>query len=142
MNDVQILSTAQREEWLSVLRDVGDYDFYHLPEYHELHEGRGEGEGVLIVYRKGGKVIALPLLLRFVSESAGLRECGRWMDATSVYGYAGPIANALARSDGKFLSRYHRVLGVFAAEHTLSVAAFPRLNPLLENHPCRLGSGK
>src|SRR5439155_7818668 len=45
---MRVLTTSQRDEWLSVLRRCSAmHDVYHLPGYHAVTERRGEGEGRL-----------------------------------------------------------------------------------------------
>lgn len=89
---LEILHPEQGAAWLQVLQRCVQYDFYYLPEYHHLAEERGEGQARLFVYQDGKYLIAVPLLLRPLDTIAGLEQAGvGWWDATSVYGYAGPI---------------------------------------------------
>ena len=91
---MQVLRTVDCDEWLAVLRECGAHDFYHLPQYHALAEDQGEGEGRLFVYRENDSVIVLPLLLRSLEGIPGVESTGeRRFDASSVYGYAGPLAS-------------------------------------------------
>src|SRR5258705_5935564 len=85
----RVLHSAQEQEWNDVLAQVARRDFYHLAEYHRLAEERGEGSAHLFAYHDGAYTIALPLLLRPVESDLG----ETWSDATSVYGYAGPLAS-------------------------------------------------
>lgn len=73
---------------MEVLGEVVQHDFYHLPQYHRIEEGRLQAAAHLFAYREDGYLIALPLLLRPVGEGAE-----GWNDATSVYGYCGPVAS-------------------------------------------------
>ena len=94
MARIQTLRTEQHAEWLEGLGRCSCYDFYHLPQYHALAEAQGEGSAHLFVYAKGGYAIALPLLLRSLDKLPGAEGAGpAWKDATSVYGYAGPVAS-------------------------------------------------
>src|SRR4029077_837656 len=86
---VQILGTCDAAEWDAVPRKTRQHDFHHLPQYHRVAEQRGEGIARLFVYSENGYTIALPLLVRPVNAN----EPDAWQDATSVYGYAGPIAS-------------------------------------------------
>ena len=91
---MHLLETDRHEEWMAVLEHSVQHDFYHLPGYHALAESRGEGTGRLFVYREGEYRLALPLLLRRVAAIPGMEGPGAGrMDATSVYGYAGPLAS-------------------------------------------------
>jgi CelD/BcsL family acetyltransferase involved in cellulose biosynthesis len=138
---LQVLGTDQREAWIEVLEQAAPYDFYHLPGYHELAEKRGEGTARLFVYREESYLIALPLLLRSVESVPGLEQAGRGVsDATSVYGYAGPVASsddippAVAQNFRCALQDKLRELGV--------IAAFSRLHPLLAQRELLAGIGE
>ena len=87
--DVYELEPSAR--WADALAHVSHHDFYHLAQYHVLAEQRREGRPYLYVYREADCTLALPLLLRPIVDSAGAGQA--WMAATSVYGYAGPVAS-------------------------------------------------
>ena len=129
---MRVLTTGCTEEWMRVLARVNRHDFYFLPEYHALAEQRGEGDARLFVYESDGYVLALPLMLRPIeAEELGSRG-ETWRDATSVYGYAGPLAshddvpNALVGAFQTALGESLRRLRV--------VSAFSRLHPLIPQH--------
>lgn len=113
---------------MAVLSEVAQYDFYHLPEYHVMAERAGEGRGQLFVHRRGGALIALPLLIARCNTIDGL-EAVSSLDATSVYGYAGPLSSDLnppARTVAAFQRSLRDALG------DLDVTTlFTRLHPLL-----------
>ncbi len=92
MVNLHTLTTRDINEWEQTIKTSVRYDFYHLPCYHELAEERGEGIARLYVYRENQYMIALPLLIRPIEDVPGLNIKGKdlW-DATSVYGYAGPV---------------------------------------------------
>jgi hypothetical protein len=46
---VEVLTTADRHPWMAALSRVAQYDFYHLPQWHELAERNGEGRAQLFV---------------------------------------------------------------------------------------------
>lgn len=94
MAKLQALQTEQDAQWMDVLKQSSQYDFYHLPRYHALANEQGEGTARLFLYSEGDYFIAIPLLLRPVWTLPCHAELGKgWWDATSVYGYAGPIAS-------------------------------------------------
>src|SRR5690349_16746761 len=130
MGDVRIIGSDQSAEWMEVLRNTARHDFYHRPEYHALAQDCGEGRPYLFVYTQENYTIALPLLLRALSDVASLEQIGDgWYDATSVYGYAGPVMShqeipeAVLRDYGRALRMALRDL------HVLTV--FSRLHPLI-----------
>src|SRR5436309_300449 len=86
---MQVLRTEQQDEWLLALEQSVQHDFHHLPQYHRVAEQCGEGTASLFTYREAGFLIALPLLLRPVDPAVP----AGWHDATSVYGYGGPVGS-------------------------------------------------
>jgi len=122
---VDILGAHDDDAWTSVLAQTYQHDFHHLAGYHRLAEHRGEGRALLFTYRDGGYLIALPLLLRPVDpdDPAGLQ------DATSVYGYAGPIASH-ERIPGEIVASFQAALRDELVGQRV-VAVFSRLHPLI-----------
>ncbi|MFO0969275.1 MAG: GNAT family N-acetyltransferase [Gemmataceae bacterium] len=135
------ITTADPGAWFEAL-GTAPYDFYHLPQYHALAEQRGEGEARLFHYTEGRFSIALPLLLRGPIHHCafGGVDMGNWQDATSVYGYAGPVCSHEAIPDS--------VVAAFGAdlEETLRqarvVSVFSRLHPLLPQVGALAGLGE
>ena len=130
-----VLQTAHSQEWRDVLERVAQHDFYHLPEYHHLAEERGEGTALLFAYRHGEHTIALPLLLRPIAESGG----EPWCDATSVYGYAGPVASHAAIPPA-VVRNFHEALKAALIERRV-VTVFSRLHPLISQNEILTGLG-
>jgi hypothetical protein len=130
MTALEVYGIEQSDRWLDALDRTSRYDFYHLPQYHALAERRGEGQARLYVYREAEYTLALPLLLRPIACLDGLEEAGEgWMDATSVYGYAGPVASH-ADVPAEVLEGFQTALSAALAEQRV-VALFSRLHPLL-----------
>lgn len=123
--------------WGELLSQALGYDFYHLPAYHEMAEARGEGEAVMCAYRDGEYTIAMPLLLRRINDAQGIADCVG-LDATSVYGYCGPIVSQPppARVVQRFQTEVRRAL-----EERNVVSVFSRLHPLLPQIGCLHGLG-
>ena len=120
--------------WADLLASAGSHDVYHLPGYHRVAEESGWGEAWLHVVEEGHDWIALPLLLRPIDGVAG--RC----DATSVYGYAGPITSAAAVAPDH-VARFRRTLRDGLIERG-AVALFTRLHPLLDQAPLLAGMGE
>lgn len=122
MTQIDVLGTADRDAWASALARAGRHDFYHEAWYHALAEAQGEGEAALVVATSGEATLALPLLFRPIAGApAGLD------DATSVYGYAGPVGPSdpvVAAELGAAIASYLRERG--------TVSLFSRLHPLLD----------
>ncbi len=133
-----MLGTSDREAWMAALRRSFQHDVYHLPEYHALAEERGEGAARLFAYTEGEYSIALPLLLRPLQGIAGIEADG-WKDATSVYGYPGPVSSHRDMPPA-VLRNFHEALDRRLAEERV-VAAFSRLHPLFPQRAMLAGNG-
>src|SRR5260221_4992090 len=131
----RILRTEQQEEWIEVLRCVVRYDFYHLPQYHRVEERRLEAMAYLFTYCEGDYLIALPLLLRSTEEV----QLG-WNDATSVYGYGGPVASHESVPE-LVVRNFQGALKEALLERRV-IAAFSRLHPLIAEHDLLVGLGE
>ncbi len=141
MSKLTILTSTQSTEWTKVIEGMYQYDFYHLPGYHTLAEQRGEGSAHLIVYTEGNFQIAVPLLLRPVHMVAGLSVEGHgWWDATSVYGYAGPLVSH-PNLPASFIERFQDRLTEWCNTQRL-VGVFSRLHPLLPQTTVMSGLGE
>lgn len=127
---VDVLTTNQDSLWQEILERIGRYDCYHLPAYHRLAELQGEGEAVLFVYDDGRYTVALPLLMRSVEVDGFVSSEDGHRDATSVYGYPGPVASVALPPEirERFSEHVHDFL-----KQSRIVCAFSRLNPVLDN---------
>ena len=126
---------------MEALSQSAQHDFYHLPEYHALEEERQGATAFLFAYGEGRHRIALPLLLRPIDQVAGLEETARGLqDATSVYGYAGPVAGE-GELPETMRADFRQALLAALAELRV-VAVFSRLHPLLSQTPLLAGLGE
>ena len=135
-----VVGTAARGEWQGILDCAFQHDWYHLAGYHAMAEKYGEGQAQLFVYREDPYLIAIPLLLRPITGVPGIGGSGDgFKDATSVYGYAGPIASHVD-IPGPVILHFQQSLG--AALHDLGVVAvFSKLHPLIPQAPWLSGLG-
>jgi len=141
MGSLRILRAEQVDEWQAVLNRTEQYDFFHLPGYHQLAEKRGEGSARLFVYEEGDYLVALPLLIRPIEAVPGLEKTGRgYYDATSVYGYAGPVVFR-TEVTAEFLNQFRNSL-ISTLKEIGVVAVFSRLHPLIEQHHILAGLGE
>jgi len=131
-----ILATALSAEWMEVLKCSRQHDFHQLPHYHRVAEQRGEGVAQLFVYTEADYTIALPLLLRSVDPA----EPSGWQDATSVYGYGGPVASHEDLPAG-VVHRFQRRLAEELSNRRV-VAVFSRLHPLIAQGGILAGLGE
>jgi natural product biosynthesis luciferase-like monooxygenase protein len=138
-----VLRAAPEEEWLSVLRRCSAmHDVYHLPGYHAVAERHGEGEARLFAYEQAGYTIALPLIIRTLADLRGIgASANTWRDATSVYGYSGPICSH-KEMPRAVIEGFQRGL-ITALQELQVVSVFSRLHPLLpEQAPLLQGIGE
>jgi len=98
------------------------HDFYHSAAYHAFAEGQGEGQAFMVGYGTPEQFLILPYLLREIDED----HC----DATSVYGYTGPIGRGL--EDSGFVVEAWAAFRAHWRTQRL-VTLFTRFHPLLEN---------
>jgi hypothetical protein len=128
---MRVLTTSQSDEWLSVLRHCSAmHDVYHLPGYHAVAERRCEGEARLFAYEQAGYTIALPLIIRTLADIRGIgASASTWRDATSVYGYGGPICSH-KEMPRAVIDGFQRGL-ITALRELQVVSVFSRLHPLL-----------
>ena len=132
---IQILRTRDAAEWNAVLSKTRQHDFHHLPQYHRMAEQLGQGTARFFVYSENGYTIALPLLLRPVDPN----EPDGWQDATSVYGYAGPVASDDSLPDS-FVQTFQEALRAELSRARV-VSVFSRLHPLIPQQGMLAGVG-
>ncbi len=135
---MDIFTTAQPAKWMSALENCS-HDFYHLPQYHALAEWSGEGTALLFHYAEGEYSIALPLLIRTLDNIAGVHPRQDWQDATSVYGYAGPVASH-SEVPALVLRNFQERLRERLLEMNI-VTVFSRLHPILRQQELLQGLG-
>jgi hypothetical protein len=97
------------------------HDFFHLPSYAALQAAWIQGEAVALHVRDGQAELLLPLIVRPIGEGS--------YDATSPYGYSGPVVSAAADADfiGGALAAG---MALLAAEGLVSL--FVRCHPLID----------
>lgn len=117
-NTFEIITS--KSAWDSTLKEIGNYDFYHTFEYHQIGLKNFQTP-TLIRFKEGSAIIALPLLIQKIEGS-------NYFDATSVYGYAGPISNLLSNNfdNHNFISALKNYF-----EESNIITVFSRLNPYI-----------
>ncbi|SFR81991.1 MULTISPECIES: peptidoglycan bridge formation glycyltransferase FemA/FemB family protein [Maribacter] len=117
-----IETIKQKEEWVKQLELIGNTDFYFTYDYHQLSKNDDENP-VLLKYNEGNSTILLPLLLRNIKGTS-------YIDATSVYGYAGVLSNINDNSFEK--SKFQEILHSYLMDNKI-ISVFSRLHPFLDN---------
>ena len=126
MNTSVRLLTASDPAWDAALSRAGRHDFFHRSAYHRAAERRDGSTALLVAVEQDGIGIALPLLLRPIPGT-------RWRDATSAYGYPGPVSPPGQLPDEVRTSFQHTLTAVL--EERAVVTAFSRLHPMLGHDP-------
>lgn len=111
---------TKKRDWDLLLKDIGNYDFYHTYDYHNLAAANGENP-ILIKYIENDVIIGLPLLIRDIYSTI-------YKDATSVYGYVGPISKGID-NDFNNTNFINQLYSYFNDNNIISV--FSRLNPYI-----------
>ncbi|MFD2098252.1 GNAT family N-acetyltransferase [Flagellimonas iocasae] len=118
MGHIQIIE--DRNAWGKIIEQFDEADFYHSYDYHLISRSEDE-KPVLISYQEGDKVIALPLLIRDI-EGTSLK------DATSVYGYCGPIGKNIPQDFDN--ETFKKEINTFLKDNDI-VSVFSRLHPFI-----------
>jgi GNAT superfamily N-acetyltransferase len=118
-----VLLDVNAPEWTELLR-VARHDFYHLPSYLAAVAAQEGGEPHALYVTDHRRTMLLPLVIRPIS--------GGGFDATSPYGYPGPVG--IGTDDSAFL-RIALVAGSQVLREAGIVSVFVRLHPLLNPVP-------
>jgi len=121
-NGLEIIT--EKKNWDNVLNALGSYDFYHTYNYHMLSKIENKTP-ILLKYVENDVLIAIPLLVREIPNT-------KYLDATSVYGYAGPISKGITESFDN--TNFKQALTEYFKKNNY-VSVFSRLNPFIE-HQC------
>lgn len=128
-------------EWMDFIRGCVDHDFYHLPFYHRLAMRQSDRRAVLIRLEQGEQRIGFPLLLRSVRDLGDdVPFASSGYDATSVYGYPGPVASR-SGLEPPFIGAFREVLHATLKELGV-ITAFSRLHPIIDNARLLEGVGQ
>jgi|UPI00068FD099 lipid II:glycine glycyltransferase (peptidoglycan interpeptide bridge formation enzyme) len=118
---IELMQVIQdRNAWGQVVDRCEQADFYHTYDYHQISKKTDE-RPILVKYERGNSLIALPLLIRDI-EGTELK------DATSVYGYVGPVGKNV---DPSFNNEdFKKQLCDFLRDNQI-VSVFSRLHPFI-----------
>ncbi|WP_111684101.1 peptidoglycan bridge formation glycyltransferase FemA/FemB family protein [Winogradskyella tangerina] len=111
-----------KNTWKEQVDMVPNSDFYHTYDYHQLSKNDGE-DPVLIHYVDGSTSLLIPLLFRNIEDTD-------YKDATSVYGYAGPLVQNIGESFN--FEDFRNEFNAFLHDHKI-VSIFSRLHPFIPN---------
>jgi hypothetical protein len=125
-----LLLSVRDPQWDSWFERVA-HDFYHNNAYHAYSEEMEGGRAHLAVVGDRDRFLVWPYIVRPLTGIAGVGE-DRLCDATSVYGYAGPLVYGCDPGDDWVDKAFETLNDVWRSQRIVSV--FTRLHPLLENH--------
>jgi lipid II:glycine glycyltransferase (peptidoglycan interpeptide bridge formation enzyme) len=108
--------------WKATLSKIGNYDFYHTYDYHKISSKYNETPVLLVYSNDENAIVALPILIRKIDNTI-------YYDATSVYGYVGPLTNNI--HEVNLVDFQNKIQEYLASENIISV--FSRLHPYIEN---------
>lgn len=138
---LRVIDAGDEAEWTRILGRVQRFDCYHTAGYHRLAELNGEGKAHLFVYEQGGCTVALPLLIRPIEGISGWEDGGKpYSDATSVYGYPGPVIGGATQGGVCIQTFQTQLANELHARRVVSV--FSRLNPILPETDVLRGLGE
>lgn len=112
---------TEENEWNRTVGSFEKKDFYHSYDYHQVCLKDNE-VAKLLYYSSGDTSIAFPLVIRPINGSG-------FFDATSVYGYGGPLISHLPSHFG-FQGWKEQMLGYFLEDKIVSV--FSSTNPFID----------
>ncbi|GHT75814.1 hypothetical protein AGMMS50262_12280 [Bacteroidia bacterium] len=118
---LEIITPENSEKWNAVVQSMKEYDFYHLAEYHRLDT---TGKALLFSFQHETEAFAWPVILRDI-------EGTDYKDITSVYGYAGALAN-VKKPSKQAIHLFQETIKAYFTENRV-VSAFARLHPLFKN---------
>ncbi len=117
------LLATDSSKWIRQLERVR-HDFYHLPTYARLSASTDGGSAAALYVEEGDSALLLPIIKREIGGGTAL-----W-DATSPYGYPGPLVTARDEDPGVFSAR--ALLAARGILHEAGcVSLFARIHPVL-----------
>lgn len=121
MPNFQVIE-GHSKEWNEILKRSHSYDFYHTEFYHNLET---DGTPIMLVATVKENFIGLPLIIRRI-------EGTQYSDATSVYGYAGPIASQPIKNLDDDLLVFFKTQAKDYLQQRNIISVFSRLHPLID----------
>ncbi|SEQ46316.1 FemAB family protein [Hyunsoonleella jejuensis] len=115
-----IKTITEKDEWDSLIAEFSEYDSYHTYDYHHISSSKDETP-VLLIYTEDNIVIGVPLLVRSIKGTP-------YKDATSVYGYCGPISKGITRTFDN--TQFVEALKAHLFNNNI-ISIFARLNPYI-----------
>lgn len=119
---IEVIGIENSIKWQVILERCGEYDFYYTAEHHRCAISTEQEKPLLLSFAIDEYYIALPIILRDIPGELMLK------DATSVYGYAGPLSSH-ADMPMEVLSVFKNELTNWLKANNI-VTIFSRLHPM------------
>ena len=114
------LISPSDKEWMIHLKNIKDYDFYHLPEYCKLEADWIGGSPCAFFYESKNISAIIPLIIRQTPSK-------KYNDAISPYGYSSPIFNENLENVDLF--KIFMAYNLLAKKKNI-ISSFLRLHPI------------
>jgi hypothetical protein len=127
----KILTLSDRKEWAKLLEKlpIDQQDIYYTPEYYELYEKNGDGQGMCFVFEKDNYIALNPFLINSVND-LGYELDDAYFDIQGAYGYNGVVSSNYTLS---FRNDFYEAFYQYCHKNNI-IAEFVRYNPIIKNH--------
>ena len=109
--------------WDEYVTSAYIYDFHHTSAYHQI-ECKENESSVLLVFISKNNHICLPLIKKKIPNTT-------YFDATSVYGYSGPVASKPSKEIDESLKIFFKKEFLSYCDQNKIISVFSRLHPLI-----------
>lgn len=110
-------------KWDDYINSCYIYDFHHTSCFHKI-EVKSKEKAKLFIVKTKQELIALPLIIKKIPLT-------NYYDATSVYGYCGPLASQSFEKLSKKLILYFKKEFIKYCNQNNIISVFSRLHPLV-----------
>ncbi len=131
---IELIDIKQSDRWNKIVKSFRDWDIYYTNEYARSLQLHGDGEPKLLYWKGNGKELCCTIMIQDIARSEcfnKILDFGKYFDATTPYGYGGPLGK------GVFGNR-DRELFMKEAVQLLQkrniISLFFRFHPLLDNY--------
>lgn len=112
-------------EWNNYIRSSYTYDFHHTSCLHHI-EVKDKEKALLFAVQNGNDFLAFPIIIKPIEDT-------KYFDASSVYGYGGPIASKPFVELPLGIQLYFKNKFLNYCQQKNIIAIFSRLHPLIDH---------
>lgn len=114
------------DEWKNRVQNVGNFDFYHLPDYAKLDASITGSEAISWIAEVDDQQIFIPLLKRQIPDK--VTKDKEYYDLTSPYGYPGMVISNDISTEllNTVIAKFHN-----DCKKEEFISSFLRLNPII-----------